>query len=670
VKKTKMSKFILGIFKSPWAVNWLYLAPGIAAGYYGARFLWNGGEPDWLRGTPLHLLSAFLIWKAFADRPPLAEKTESLKVRKTGGPQPEISTGLFFVFLILAAAGQYLFALDRPFWGLVPWAFAFAAFWKVMDSVRGEGSPKIFPAEYAWLGGVLLIAALMRFPFAAQHVTGLQIDEANTILYASKVLSGELKSPFCTVGMLEHTFHHFLLAGAFRLFGETCAVARAFSAAVSIAALYFFYLLCRFFFGPWASLLATFLMSIGWWFLFCSLSPFQNITVCFFVILVFYFMEKGMRSGRKADFCLAGIISGFCCMEYLSGRLVPLIVGISVLIILAARGRAFIKAYWPLILLMFLAFWWAVMPFVFFGMEYPSQIFERTKELNLFSEIKRTGHYWLLPQKIGWTILSLVWPNFDTDRRFCPLGRSEMDPFSGALMLLGLLLALSGLRKRVNAYIFAGFAFGIMTNAFAIQGADPNPRFMNCERSFIIVPFLFLMVARFADWLFAYSRLFKPPLRIAGKVLLVLALAFTVVWNVRAYYFGFKNPLQWCPVGYQHIQVAEYLKAVHESVHLVMVDWRAYTSVERVLTRDRVKVTEIKAEGSLSLPIENKVEKDVLLVINMPDFNEKHLKEVYPGAVWDEIKDPMGYSTVRTVKISKSDIEASQKGMKLKEKLP
>jgi hypothetical protein len=655
-KKTKKT------WVTPFGLRCLYLAVGIVAGYFGTRFWWNNLNPQWLKGAPLQILAVFFFWMAIPNRIPLKDLPDKKnRVRPLPGP-PARS----FLFLVVPAAiGQGLFALDLPVWGLAFWAAALGSLWLARDAAGGKPPAGILKNETAWLGAVLLFACLMRFPFAAQHTAGLQVDEANNIVYGSRVLSGEIATPFCTVGVVEHTFHHYLLAPALWLFGETCTTGRVFSAVVSIAALYFFCLLCRFFFSPAASLLATFLMSVGWWFLFYSLSPFQNVTVCFFVILVVYFLERGLRSGRKVDFWAAGMITAFCCMEYLSGRLVPLIAAFSVFLFLLVRGKAFWKAYWPLFLLMLLAFLWVLTPFIYFGIHYPDQIFQRTAELNVFSEMKRTGHFWLLPEKIGWTLLSLVWPNLDADRRFCPLGYSQMDPFSGVFMLFGLLLALIGLKKRENIYMLVGFAFGIATNAFAVQGANANPHMVNCERGFIVVPFLFLMVGRFADWMLAFSRLLKPLWKTAGKVLLALGLVFAVAWNVKAYYFGFKNPLQYNSLGFPHIRAVEVMKRNYPRAHIVAL-YSSYPSTEQVLTRGCVKVTEMLSDKRMELPIRLKAEKNVLFVIDPWEFDELRFRRTYPNAIWSELKNALGEVNFKIAEVTMKDIEAAQKGLELK----
>jgi hypothetical protein len=659
-KKTKKNS------SAPLWLRCLYLAAGLAAGFFGTRYWWNNLHPDWLRGTPLQLLAAFFFWMAIPNRAALKESPD----KKPKAHRLPAAPGRLFIFLMLSAAvGQGLLALNAPGLGLVFWAAALGALWLMKDAAGQKPSPGFLKNEYFWLGAILLFACLMRFPFIAQHTAGLQADEANNIVYGSWVLSGEISTPYCTVGVVEHTFHHYLLAPALWLFGETCVTGRAFSAVVSIAALYFFYLLCRFFFSPAASLLATFLMSVGWWFLFYSLSPFQNITVGFFEILVIYFLERGLRSGKKIDFWAAGVITAFCCMEYLSGRLVPLIALFSLLIFFAVRGKAFGKTYWPLFIMMFLGFMWVITPFIYFGIHFPDQIFQRTVELNVFSEMKRTGNFWLLPEKLGWTLLSLVWPNLDTDRRFCPLGYSQMDPFSGAMMLLGLLITLFGLKQRSNIYILVGFFFGIATNAFAVQGVNANPHLVNCERGFIVAPFLFLLVARFAEWMSAYTRLLKSSWKTSLKVLLALALAFAVGWNVRAYFFGFKNPLQCCSIGLPHIQAVEFMKANYPRAHIVAV-FNAYPSIEEVLTRGCVKVTKIFADKRMELPVPFKAEKNVLFIIDPWEFDEARFRKTYPNAVWGELKNVLGDVMFKTAEVTKEDYEVARKGVPLKGVLP
>ncbi len=453
-----------------------------------------------------------------------------------------------------------------------------------------------------------------------------------------------------------------------RIFGTSCGSARLFSALISLGALYIFYLWCRLFFAFLPSILSVFLMSIGWWYLFYSLSPFQDMLVAFWEILAFYFLSKALKQGRKSDYFWAGLFIAFCELEYLPGRLVVFMAGFAVLGIWAVEGRPFWRNHSRYLPLGALSMLWLAGPFIIYAFQEPYTILGRAKELSLLAEVQRTGHYALIFKRMAWTFLSFLNRNDGLDPRFCA-NAPQLDPVSGSLMAFGLLWAVLHWRQRACWISLGGLFFGIVANAFAIQGPNPDPTSVNGQRYFLVVPFLFFVAAWTLDRVIGIFSALTLAMKRTGKMLLTLLVTAALVWNIFTYYFSFRNfkaegPNYWDLLGFNHIQVAEYLRTQCPRCH-ALLDFVYSSSTVYVLTHDLFTFNQMG--DHFEVPIRKNVSKNVLFIIppwEYPELQEK-LHQVYPRAIWGSIKNPRNGIDVLTVEVSKEDIQASQEGLTL-----
>ena len=641
-------------------VNWIYFIMGIVTGFFGSKF-WAGENPRWLLGLPLQAIAAWSFWKAFPKKFPAFSNPKEVSLSRKSLPPRSLNLLFFFLILISALLGQYFFFSKNLTGGLICWAVAFIpACFLFTTTPESTYSTTSFPRlEKMSLILILVLASLMRFPFIAQHVVGLQIDEANNILDSYSVINGSFRSPFLFGWGGNESLPFFTYALAFKIFGQNFAVARAFSSLISIAALYFFYSWCRLFFSSKASLAATFLLSVSWWYLYYSLSPFHDMLVVFFEILSFYFLERCLRYGSKVDFALLGIFLALGVLGYLPARLVPVMVALVVLVFALWNRESFLKTYFNRFLLTAFFFLLLVGPFILNVVSNPAEFLGRSKELSLLNEVHRTGHYDLIFKRFFWTFTSFVYPAESYDQRFGLDNTPELDPLTGFLLYFGLFLTLLKPGKMLSWLAIIGFALGSVANAFAIQGPNPEPFYINPMRFFLIIPFLFFMGARTIDWIFnLFARTGKKTKLLLNFVLMV-ALIFSIFWNSRVFYVQFhKDQSGWAGRGFNHIKVADFLNANYPRCH-ILLDPEYDSSTVRILTQDKVKYL---STSSFQLPLNYKIDKNVMIVFKPGDFDENRIRQTYPNAIWGEVKDDWNDVVVKTVEISKADIEALQNG--------
>jgi hypothetical protein len=287
--------------------------------------------------------------------------------------------------------------------------------------------------------------------------------------------------------------------------------------------------------------------------------------------------------------------------------------------------------------------------------------------LNLLAEVQRTGDYLLFIEKWAWTFLSFLHYNHGFDLRFCAKA-PMIDPVSGLLFVFGLLLALCHPKLRVTWLLLSGLLFGMMANALAIQGQNPDATYVNGQRYFIVVPFLFLSCAWTLDWVFQRFAGLAGRGRALGLLLLGGGAILSLAWNSHFYYRSFrdfkKTDAYWGCLGFNHIDVAEYLN-LHCPRHHAIVDGEYVSSVVEVLTRMNFPINPL--DPNLAIPIERAVDRDILIITlrwNHVDLQEK-IRQWYPNARWDGVPDPKGKVDLVGVFISKEDIQALQKGRAL-----
>ncbi|HJT24727.1 MAG TPA: glycosyltransferase family 39 protein [bacterium] len=659
-KTSRKSKnpFIQILLPSTSSINWLYCLLGALTAFWGAQ-QWTGSRPHWLAGLPFEVVSILLIWNAFPPKIGLeAEKEKPRRSLKSSARHPFPSWLLLLLFPP-AALGQYFLFSGQLAKGFLAWAVALglAAFIKTKTP---EGpAPSSHRLERVGLILVLLAASLMRFPFVGQHMGGFQIDEANNMIGSFGVISGSFQSPFAFGWSGNQSLPFFLYAYVLKAFGETVSVARAFSAVLSIAALFFFYSWCRMFSSVKASLVSTFLLSASWWCLFYSLSPFHNMLVTLFEILSFYLLERCLRRGLRSDFALLGVCMAFGFLGYLPGRLIPVMIFLVVVVFAAQNPEKFLKTYLQPFVQTLLFFLLVAAPFFMFAWDDLGEFFGRSKELSLMNEVHRTGNYGLIAKRLFWTFTSFSNPAQTFDERFDMHNNPLLDPLTSLLFYFGLLLAFLNLGKRWSHQALIGLALGFSANAFAIQGPNPDTTYINAMRFFLTIPFPFLMGAQAIDW---FSGLWTLPRKKAWILPAVLAgaMVFSFAWNARLFYDKFHHSMTgWAYMGFNHIRVAETMNENSPRCAIIL-DSDFDSSTVQVLTHNRTPYTAVK---SLPLPLPYKADKDVLVIFRPGNFDETKLRQTYPNAVWKDVKDEWNGVIVKTVEITPAEIESRQKGI-------
>jgi len=142
------------------------------------------------------------------------------------------------------------------------------------------------------------------------NLTGFQIDESNDLLGALDIIHRTVRSAFVTGWSGRATFPFAIFADFFNVLGINLAVARLFCVIASLFALWFFLSIVPVLFSVTVSAAATLALSFSWWFLWASFCVFPMMIQALGVLAAFYFIEKGLRDGKRIYFWWSGTFTG------------------------------------------------------------------------------------------------------------------------------------------------------------------------------------------------------------------------------------------------------------------------------------------------------------------------------------------------------------------------
>ena len=656
-----------------------------AASCLAGCFFWRGPEPHWFVGGFLQAMAYLAVLTAFGDSsavsqgnskvkskgkavlPPVKQKA-NLRVpgqrgRKRGNPAETGTSGWNPVFLVLmvlllvcGAVSEYFFYIRNVNMGLgFLAATAILAWW---TGRRRTESPSALPFnEKHLLAFILVLAALMRLPFLGQNFTGFQIDEANDLNSAFDIVQGTQHSPFITGWWGRATFEFALIADFFRVFGSSLAVARGFSAVCSLAMLWLFFRWCRFYFGATASFGASFLMSVSWYFLWGSHNTFPMVIQDLGVVASFYLLERGFREGKAAFFWWSGTLAGMTVMTYVWGRVAPylIVAWIGFCFVLLEESKTLRQERrWGLLPWVGGLLWilgpflgWLVTNRDFFG---------RTKELSLMHHVS-IHHDYLLPFNTFFhTFFSIFTPFGGTDGRFALVDYPLFDPLSSLLFFMGLIRALANPRKRFSWVLLLGLGACLPANALAIQGDTPDPKYLNGQRIFCLVPFLYWGVAMGLDFLDRAFHGAQKRIRMAGAFLGALALAACLVWNGFCFYHEFPKRGPWSELGFDHMLTAEVIREYSPKDEIYLYP-DGDSSVVQFLDHG---YHWNRFDQNTLLPLSSPPKKDAVFILSPWNWSGGFYRELmaaYPHTTLKEYKERDGQPFLWALEVPQADFQ-------------
>lgn len=265
----------------------------------------------------------------------------------------------------------------------------------------------------------------------------------------------------------------FYMAAPFcRLFGLTHTTIKISSALVGLLTLPVIYLLGKELFNREVGLYAAFFLSVSHWHVILSRTGLRSCTVPLMLSLVWYFLLRGLKTGRRWFYALAGFFLGLGLYSYNAFMIVPLMVVLMLLLgFLIGRGRTLLANWYNVVILVLVALYLFI-PLARYAYDEPQSYGYR-------AATRVTSMEKSLPQDMLVTFSSnmrksLLMFNYVGDHvAIANLpGYRELGFFAAVLFVLGLAYLLWHWQRGHNATVIISLVVMLLPSALAL--AFPN----------------------------------------------------------------------------------------------------------------------------------------------------------------------------------------------------
>jgi hypothetical protein len=360
--------------------------------------------------------------------------------------------------------GNHFTAINLTLW-LICMAAAVFAFWlpgpvrsASADGSTGETGSSLFSFQFSWVNGkqilvslsrwsvlvlaVFIVAIFFRISQLDQIPPEMNSDHAEKLLDVMDVLNGDYRI-FFPRNTGREALQFYLIALTATVFGTGVSFLsmKIGAALTGLLALPYVYLLGKEYGGRWAGLLALALAGMAAWPNILSRVALRFSLYPLFAAPVLYHLLRGLRSGQRNHFILAGVFLGIGLHGYTPMRILPIVILVAVALFLlhtreAARRRDAILGLGVLTIIAALIF----LPLARFAQEQPDLFAYRafTRLMNWEQPLPAqfTSLLSVFVQNV-WNALVMpiwntggIWPATVT-------GRPALDVVSAALFVIG-----------------------------------------------------------------------------------------------------------------------------------------------------------------------------------------------------------------------------------------
>lgn len=622
-------------------VRWLLVLIGVGGAIGVQQRILLPGAPAWawLLFTGCGLLAALAGPAPLADGPRL-----SGRLRWVGARAGWFAVGA--ALLLALAATALLWQNLSNGLGLAFWLLAIVllcvGFWPLRGVVADEESIRAwFPVtaqpnrfaiprwvEIALLVGILAAALLVRAWDIALFPDGLQSDEGNNGVEALKWLSGAPYTPYSEANEGQASLFTYLIAFSFALFGPTLEAMRGVSIAVGVLTVAVFYLFARRHVTIPAALAGAALLAFSRWHITFSRIVYELILTPLAVLLLFYFLDKGLRERRLRDFVFAGLALAFGLNTYTGFRTAPIGVGLLILYWLLTRRQQIattlvgsgVMAVSALV---------GLIPLAIYVIQRPDVVLLRTRRLNLMGEIDAVGS------------LEPLWTNL---RNYTQMFNLRGDPVAinnlpgepalalivAALAGVGLVYALCYWRDPRLFLALTWIAATLPAGILSVTLESPSSR-----RVIGILPLAYFLAAIGLDIFWRQSvRTWQGNLRwgwaglLAGLVLLAGYGDVRLFFDRQVQNHGVRMAFSPVESG-----IARYIAGLDKEATLyVNQAFRNHSAIQFIARNPDYLVLDM----ALHLPLPHPHEQPVIYILSLEDIHLRFLfEQFYPGGQWE-----------------------------------
>lgn len=478
---------------------------------------------------------------------------------------------------------------------------------------------------------------------------GLWHDEARVGNVARRVLQDPTYRPIFEAYIERPLQDTFTAALAFVLFGDTIATLRLVPALFGVGNVWLAYLLFSRWLGRPAGLMAAALWAVMRYDLTFSRIKFDAISTPFFIMLTFYFLDKGLERKRIADFAFAGFTLGFGLTYYLPMRIFMLwLIALGVMLIALAfwsarsnAWRMYLRPLIPHVLFFSLGGLVALAPVAEFAILEPDIFWDRYRSASIFYDVEPVEAVNALWQS---TLQHLAMFNYQGDQngRHNLPGAPMLDPFMGMLGVLGFSLALRRWRELPNLWMLMLFAALLQGGIWSVNAEAPQGiRSIGVMPALVYFVTLALVAIRHHSRFDVQHSIFKA-LHLSRLTRHLPVIAFTLLFVFVAYHnldLYFNHQMQDPQVRYMHSYAETVIaREMNERAptHDFAIAWR-YWSIPTI-TFLAPTVPFAPWLTLYDLPLAPNPVRPVIVFIDLPQVTAfERMRNRYPSAQLERI---------------------------------
>lgn len=486
-----------------------------------AQYEWSPPQNSWPAGVVLAAAAvALAVWAHRENEWRLSQlekaqvERKQLKLRRL----PLALGVFFFATTFLLAGGNRFTFLNVTCW-LLSNVFVLAAFWQTRRNPRtawADWRERLAQSEWRipvtrW--ALLLLAAFVvigffRFSQLEAMPAEMISDHAEKLLDVNDIVNGQ-PSIFFERNTGREPLQFYLTAWVAGLFNTGISFLSLKLGTVLLAffSLIYIYLLGKELGGRWVGLFALVLVGVAFWPNLLARTGLRFSLYPTFAAPTLYYLIRGLRRGNLNDFLLSGLFMGLGLNGYTAFRIMPIVAGAALVLFgihtpsAELRRRGLIG--FALLALMALL---VCTPLLRYAVEHPTQFGERT--LTRMFEAERAYTEPAIVTFAGnvWKGLGLFNVNGGQIWLVGLSGEPAFDPFSAALLLLGVVIAgLRYARSRswLDLFLLLAIPLMMLPSTLSLAFPEENPAMNRASGAWIPA---FLLCALALDTLVHSAR--------------------------------------------------------------------------------------------------------------------------------------------------------------------
>jgi len=497
-------------------------------------------------------------------------------------------------------------------------------------------------------GGIVRFSNLDNIPF------GLWYDEADFGLKAIKIISDPGYFPVFFSDIRVSSYFIYLIAFSFKIFGISVASIRYASAFFGIATIIAAYFCGKELFNRKTGLLLAFFIAFSRWDINWSRIGLDNITTPFFEFLVIALLHRAFRKMQVMDFALAGLSLGFGLCFYASMRIFPFVIGIW-LIAKWISKKDFFASSWRGLIFFVIAIIISSIPITQYAIKNSEVFWSRVNETSIFNG-KTTIEGWnAVAENTREHLLMFNYKGDQNGRHNLP-GEPMMDPITGALMVLGLGISISRIRKQKYFLFITWFLLSLVPGIFSLDFESPQSL-----RAIGSLPVVFLLATIPIQevWKLIENE-YEKNIKNAVTVIMVLIFGFSMVYNLSLYFtYQVNSSNSWVEFSTRETIIGKKMAEFGEEANYYLSTFYHNAPTIQFLAP---KINNSKKLETYDIfPLDNISGKNDIFFLDPerePFFNLG--KKYFPNAEFTKIKDPNGTTILLQMQIKPSDFQANQ----------